>query len=186
MVTGDRASALLFNHYIDHLFRLVDNSFKRISFDPLPISYLYAPDKIRKYNMQHDDIWEYYPKGLEDCINRYWKEFKKPIIITENGACDESDFLRLQAIQDYAVIIHQALQDGIDIRGYYHWSTWDNFEWHLGPSMRFGLYECDPVTKRRLPRPSAMLYKELAHTKSLELAEEEPSEDEEEDMFAWK
>jgi beta-glucosidase/6-phospho-beta-glucosidase/beta-galactosidase len=46
--------------------------------------------------------------------------------------CDESDFLRLQAIQDYAQIVHQAIQDGIDIKGYYFWSTWDNFEWHLG------------------------------------------------------
>jgi beta-glucosidase len=76
----------------------------------------------------------------------------------------------LQAIQDYALIIHDALQDGIDIKGYYFWSTWDNFEWHLGPSMRFGLYECDPVTMHRRRRPSGDLYASLAYTKKIRVA----------------
>ena len=52
----------------------------------------------------------------------------------ENGGCDESDFLRLQAIQDYAYIVHKAIKDRIDIRGNFFYSTWDNFEWPLGPS----------------------------------------------------
>jgi len=179
-----------FMDFVPSHFEQVDffgmSYYGRISHDPMPITFLDTPHKIKALGRRHDDIWEYHPEGLRACLDRYWTRYRKPIIITENGACDESDFLRLQAIQDYAVIIHQALQDGINILGYYHWSTWDNFEWHLGPSMRFGLYECDPKTKRRLPRPSAMLYKELAHTKSLELAQEEAAEDEEEDMFAWK
>jgi beta-glucosidase len=139
----------------------------RIPHDPLPITYLETPEKIKELGKRHDDIWEYHPEGLRTCLDRYWTKYKKPIIITENGVCDESDFLRLQAIQDYAQIIHQAIKDGIDIRGYYFWSTWDNFEWHLGPSMRFGLYECDPVTKQRMPRPSAELYRKLAHSKKM-------------------
>jgi beta-glucosidase len=106
-------------------------------------------------------------KACVPALERYWNKYKKPIIITENGVCDESDFLRLQAIQDYAQIVHQAIQDGIDIKGYYFWSTWDNFEWHLGPSMRFGLYECDPVTEERLRRPSGELYSRLAHSKRI-------------------
>jgi beta-glucosidase/6-phospho-beta-glucosidase/beta-galactosidase len=84
--------------------------------------------------------------------------------------CDETDFLRLQAIQDYASIVHQAIQEGINVRGYYWWSTWDNFEWHLGSSMRFGLYECDPITKKRSLRPSAEMYRQLAHKKRLRIA----------------
>jgi beta-glucosidase/6-phospho-beta-glucosidase/beta-galactosidase len=135
----------------------------------MPITYLETPDKMKALGRKHDDIWEYHPEGLKECIQRYWNKYKKPIIITENGVCDESDFLRLQAIQDYAQIVHQCIQEGIDIRGYYHWSTWDNFEWHLGPTMKFGLYECDLKTKRRLPRPSAEMYRKLAHSKAISI-----------------
>ena len=139
----------------------------RIPHDPLPLTYLETPEKIKALGKAHDDIWEYHPEGLRTCIDRYWTKYKKPIIITENGVCDETDFLRIAAIQDYATIVYQALQDGIDIRGYYWWSAWDNFEWHLGPSMRFGLCSCDVLTKERVKRASAYLYQELAHSKTI-------------------
>lgn len=137
--------------------------YARISHDPMPITYVSTPDKMKQLGRPHDDLWEYHPEGLRTCIDRYWNKYKKPIIITENGVCDEHDVLRQQAIIDYAKILHQALQDGIDIRGYFWWSTWDNFEWHLGPTKRFGLYECDLVTKDRKPRPSAETFRKLAH-----------------------
>ncbi|MBS1558762.1 MAG: family 1 glycosylhydrolase [Bacteroidetes bacterium] len=73
--------------------------------------------------------------------------------------------MRQKAIKDYTLILHQALQDGIDIRGYFWWSPWDNFEWHLGPTYRFGLYECNLETKERKPRPSAHLFRKLAYSK---------------------
>lgn len=162
-----------FMEYVPGHFEKTDffgmSYYGRIPHDPLPITYLMTPDKIKQLGKRHDDIWEYHPEGMRECIDRYWKKYKKPIIITENGVCDESDFLRLQAIQDYAGILHKAISDGIDIRGYYHWSTWDNFEWHLGPSMKFGLYSCDTETKERLPKPSAELYRQLAHKKQLRI-----------------
>ncbi|MEJ0055393.1 MAG: family 1 glycosylhydrolase [Bacteroidota bacterium] len=86
--------------------------------------------------------------------------------------CDESDSLRQQAIIEYAHIVHKAINDGIDIRGYYWWSTWDNFEWHLGPDKKFGLYECDLTTKERTARPSAAIYSALAHSKEIPDKEE--------------
>lgn len=162
-----------FMDYVPGHFEKVDffgmSYYGRIPHDPLPITYLMTPDKIKQLGKKHDDIWEYHPEGMRECLDRYWNKYKKPVIITENGVCDESDFLRLQAIQDYAEIIHKAIKDGIDIRGYYFWSTWDNFEWHLGPSMRFGLYECDLKTKKRMPRPSAELYRQLAHKKQIRI-----------------
>jgi beta-glucosidase len=166
-----RLSDWWFMEYVPSHFEKVDffgmSYYTRISHDPLPINHLETPEKLKALGRKHDDLWEYHPEGLRTCLDRYWNKYKKPIIITENGVCDESDFLRLQAIQDYAQIVHQAIQDGIDIKGYYFWSTWDNFEWHLGPSMRFGLYECDPVTKERLRRPSGELYSRLAHSKRI-------------------
>jgi beta-glucosidase len=141
--------------------------YARVGHDPMPISFIDTPEKIKKLGLAHDDIWEYHPEGLRTCIERYWKKYKKPIIITENGVCDASDTLRQKAILDYAHILRQCLEDGIDIRGYYWWSTWDNFEWHLGPSKRFGLYECDLETKERRKRKSADVYSRLAHSKTL-------------------
>ncbi len=157
-----------FMEYAPSFFELSDffgmSYYARVTHDPLPITYLDTPEKIRKYGLPHDDMWEYHPEGLRTCIDRYWKKYRKPIIITENGVCDAADELRQRAIIDYATIIHQAIADGIDIQGYYWWSTWDNFEWHLGPTRRFGLYACDLETKNRTPRPSARTFAALAHS----------------------
>lgn len=158
-----------FMQYVPSFFQKADffgmSYYARVSHDPWPITYIDTPEKIRKYGLPHDDIWEYHPQGLRTCIDRYWKKYRKPIIITENGVCDEQDTLRQRAIIDYARIVHEAIEDGIDIRGYYWWSTWDNFEWHLGPTRRFGLYACDLDTKERTPRASASIYSSLAHSR---------------------
>jgi len=163
-----------FMEYVPGHFEKVDffgmSYYGRIPHDPMPITYLETPHKIKEMGRAHDDIWEYHPEGLRTCIDRYWNRYRKPIIITENGVCDESDFLRLQAIQDYAQIVHKAIKDGIEIKGYYFWSTWDNFEWHLGPTMRFGLYECDLKTMNRMRRPSGDLFASLAYSKKINIA----------------
>ena len=160
-----------FMEYVPRFFEKVDffgmSYYARVSHDPMPITFIDTPEKIKQYGKSHDDMWEYHPEGLRTCLDRYWKKYKKPIIITESGVCDESDVLRQQAIIDYARIIHKAIQDGIDIRGYYWWSAWDNFEWHLGPTKRFGLYACDLETKERTPRPSAKIFADMAHSKTI-------------------
>lgn len=166
-----RLSDWWFMEYVPDHFTKVDffgmSYYARLSHDPLPITYLDTPHKIKALGKPHDDMWEYHPEGLRTCLDRYWKKYRKPMVITENGVCDSSDELRQQAILDYAAIIHQALADGLDIRGYYWWSTWDNFEWHLGPTYRFGLYECDLETKARRKRKSAEVYAKLAHAKEI-------------------
>ncbi len=141
--------------------------YSRIGYDPFPVTYLNTPEKLIKKGKAHDDLWEYYPQGMEICLERYWKRFKKSIVITENGMSTADDDKRIKSIYDYLQIIHRSLEKGIDIRGYYHWSTWDNFEWNLGPSCRFGLYACDPITKDRIKRPSADVYASLAYSKKL-------------------
>ncbi len=160
-----------FMDYLPGLFEKMDffgmSYYARVGHDPMPITQIDTPHKIEKHKLPHDDMWEYYPQGLRICLDRYWSRYHKPIIITENGVCDESDVLRQRAITDYAKIVHQAIQDGIDIRGYYWWSAWDNFEWHLGPTRRFGLYATDLDTKIRTARPSAAIYSKLAYSKSL-------------------
>ena len=167
-----RLSDWWFMEWVPKHFEKVDffgmSYYARVTHDPMPVTYIDTPHKIKKLGLPHDDMWEYHPEGLRTCIDRYWNKYKKPIIITENGVADASDKLRQKAIIDYAQILHQALQDGIDIRGYFWWSTWDNFEWHLGPSMKFGLYECDIITKERRMRKSAEVFRKLAHYKMVE------------------
>lgn len=167
-----RLSDWWFMEWVPKHFEKVDffgmSYYARLSHDPMPITYIETPEKIKNLGKRHDDLWEYHPEGLRTVIDRYWMKYKKPIIITENGVCDASDKLRQRAIYDYARVLHQALQDGIDIRGYYWWSTWDNFEWHLGPGMRFGLYETDFATMNRVKRPSAATFSKLAHYKMIE------------------
>jgi beta-glucosidase len=141
--------------------------YARIGHDPFPVTNLLTPEKIRRSGKAHDDMWEYYPQGLKECMRRYWNQYKKPIIITENGICTSDDTKRVAAIHDYIKIVHEAIQEGIDVRGYYHWSAWDNFEWSLGPTYKFGLYECDIKTKERIKKPSADVFSQLAFTKQL-------------------
>jgi beta-glucosidase len=81
----------------------------------------------------------------------------------------------VKAIQEYLKIIHDTIQQGIDIRGYYYWCTWDNFEWRLGPTYKFGLCSCDPVTKERIRRPSADLFSRVAYTNEIILDQSVPS-----------
>lgn len=141
--------------------------YARIGFDPFPVTWLDSPEKIRATGKVHDDMWEYHPQGLLKCLRRFHNRYGKPIIITENGVCTNDDAFRIKAISDYAVIVHQAIQEGIDVRAYYHWTAWDNFEWHLGPSYRFGLYGYDKHTRQRVRRASADHYAALAFSRSL-------------------
>jgi len=161
----------LFMEYPASLFTATDffgmSYYARIGFDPSPITFLNSPQKIKKLNKPHDDMWEYYPQGLAICMERFWKQYQKPIVITENGFCTGDDPKRVQSIKDYMQVIHAAIQNGIPILGYYHWTAWDNFEWCLGPTYQFGLYECDLETKERRKRPSADLFSSLAFSNEI-------------------
>ena len=138
--------------------------YARIGYDPLPVTYLYHPEKFKQNNRRHDQMWEYYPEGMRLIMRRFWKRFGKPILITENGVATRDDTFRQVAIYDYLQQVSLAMEEGIPCLGYFHWTAWDNFEWNLGASYCFGLYELDRNTMRRIPRPSARYFSEIAST----------------------
>ena len=112
-----------------------------------------------KQSLTRNDLgWQIYPEGLYKIISRVWKCYGKPIIITENGIADRNDRYRPQFIIDHVDQVMRAKNDGTDVRGYFHWSLLDNFEWDKGYWPRFGLYEVDRASLKRTARPSAQTY----------------------------
>lgn len=99
--------------------------------------------------------WEVYPEALEHSVRHAAARSGRPILVTENGIATDHDPLR----QDYT---HRALEglararaDGIDVRGYIHWSALDNFEWMHGYGPTFGLIGVDRATFARTVHDSA-------------------------------
>ncbi len=141
--------------------------YAKIPFVPYPINFADHPEKFKKGNRPHDDMWEYYPKGMSENIMRYWNLYKKPIIITESGICTPDDQVRMNALSDYLMQIHNCIQQGVDIKGFFCWSTFDNFEWNLGRAYRFGLYRTDFETMKRKHTASVDFYKKVSSTNTL-------------------
>ncbi|MBL8149390.1 MAG: glycoside hydrolase family 1 protein [Blastocatellia bacterium] len=107
--------------------------------------------------------WEIYPKGLYRMVKRLSK-YNLPILITENGFPDETDEQRPRALLDHLIELQRAIKEGIDIRGYFHWSFIDNFEWAEGYRTPFGLVAVDFSTQKRTVKNSGQLYKEICRT----------------------
>ena len=105
------------------------------------------PDK----DIMTDMPYTIYPEGLYRAIHQV-KSIGKPIIITENGIADAKEDRRALFIRRYIFAVNRALNEGIDIKGYFYWSLMDNFEWAEGYDMKFGLYQVDFNTQKRTLR----------------------------------
>lgn len=104
--------------------------------------------------------WELFPEGIFDILEDM-SEYKLPIYITENGLASTNDDRRCRFLISYLKEIYHAISSGVDVRGYFHWSLIDNFEWADGFRPRFGLVEVNYQTQKRTPRPSAHIYKDV-------------------------
>jgi beta-glucosidase len=109
---------------------------------------------------------EAYPGALRPAVERA-AQLGKPLYILENGVPDAQDRLRPWLIVNCLREIHKLIQEGHDIRGYFHWTLTDNFEWAEGWNLRFGLIALDPATQARNIRPSGHLYREIARQNGL-------------------
>jgi beta-glucosidase len=131
-------------------------------FDPFPIDAITRKQALEKHQIPHDRMWGYRPEGLGEVMRKFHRKYGKPIIITENGICTDDQNVRMGALRDYLRVCHQAIADGVDLRGYIHWSTWDNFEWHLGPTYRFGLVRVNFDTMERRMTEAGLFYEKIA------------------------
>ncbi len=105
---------------------------------------------------------EIYPEGLLRLLRRIWKRYELPVYVTENGVADATDGLRADFLRSHAYAVARALDEGIPVHGYFHWSLIDNFEWSEGFEPRFGLYRVDYESLERSPTRGAEEFRRLA------------------------
>ena len=103
-----------------------------------------------------------YPQGLRLALEEL-SAYGRSIVITANGVADSADTLRPRFLLDHLYVLNQAIDDGFDIRGYFHWSLIDGFEWGAGFCPRFGLFQIDLESsdKPRTPSAAAEVYRRI-------------------------
>jgi len=126
----------------------------------------------------HTDMgWPITPEGFTEILVRLRDDYPNlpPVYITENGCAYDDpvidgrieDARRIEYLDMHLRALHAAIEAGVDVRGYYQWSLFDNFEWALGYDKRFGLVHVDFDTLDRTPRDSAFWYREVIKANGL-------------------
>jgi len=105
---------------------------------------------------------EIYPPSLGNAVRYAHSVVRKPVLVTEHGLGVEDDSLRVAFIPKALEGLKSAIDDGIPVKGYAHWSLIDNFEWIFGYRPRFGLFAVDRQTFKRTAKPSAAVYGSIA------------------------
>lgn len=115
--------------------------------------------------------WEIFPQGLTDTLVKVTERYGKvPIYVTENGsAWDDpppeketvADPQRLRYLREHLRAAREAIDHGVDLKGYFAWSLLDNFEWQHGYSKRFGLVYVDYATQARTIKESGRFYRDV-------------------------
>ncbi|HET6502803.1 MAG TPA: GH1 family beta-glucosidase [Amycolatopsis sp.] len=131
----------------------------------------FVPDPSRS---RTDSGWQVEPDGLTEALLAVHRGYPAvPLYVTENGASYPdavaadgviADDDRVRFLADHLRAAHEALEQGVDLRGYFYWSLLDNFEWAEGYAKRFGIVHVDYRTQRRTLKRSAHFYADvIAH-----------------------
>ncbi|MHB8611563.1 MAG: glycoside hydrolase family 1 protein [Candidatus Dormibacteraceae bacterium] len=125
---------------------------------------------IRRFNVPGVPVtemgWSSDPAWMRSVLNEL-KGLGKPVYITENGLAAVEDQKRESYLVEVLANVRQAIEDGVDVRGYFHWTNTDNFEWARGYQAHFGLIAVDRVTLERTVKPSGRLYSRIAKANGL-------------------
>lgn len=108
--------------------------------------------------------WEFWPQALGATIRFAARESGKPVVVTENGIATDDDAQRMAYVDVAVQEMMRCVEDGIDVRGYLHWTLLDNFEWIHGFGPKFGLVAVDRATFVRTPKPSLSYLGDLFRT----------------------
>jgi beta-glucosidase len=107
--------------------------------------------------------YEYYEPGIYNVLKTMGARYPSlPLVVTEAGIATTVGERRAENIVRTLEQVERAIKEGVDVRGYYHWSLMDNFEWAEGYEPRFGLYTVDLQTYSRTATKGAEVYGEIA------------------------
>ena len=112
--------------------------------------------------------WEVYPEALGHTVRLAGEHAGVPILVTENGMATDDDEARIAYTRAALEGLAKCVEDGIDVRGYIHWTLLDNFEWNAGYSKTFGLIAVDRGTFVRTVKPSARWLGEVAQRNGID------------------
>ncbi|GGX55817.1 GH1 family beta-glucosidase [Saccharospirillum salsuginis] len=137
-----------------------------VSYDPATGIHNHDPEGVEVTDMG----WEVYPRGLTELLVDLDRTYSlPPLIITENGMAGNDrvengrvhDEQRCRYYNSHLNAVHDAIEQGVDVRGYFAWSLMDNFEWAFGYDKRFGLVHVDYPTQQRTLKDSALAFRDL-------------------------
>lgn len=133
-------------------------------------------NEVKPEGNEYSMMWEIYPHGIYEVLQRVWEQYLRPfhpamrILITENGVpvpdgVDADgrvrDERRIRYLRSHLKEVAQAIEHGVPVDGYFHWSLTDNFEWAFGYRMRFGLVYVDFDTQERIIKDSGRWYADV-------------------------
>ncbi|MBN1162601.1 glycoside hydrolase family 1 protein [Patescibacteria group bacterium] len=176
-VTNDRGKASICTKLVCKVLHYLTTNFfldpikKHLDFIGLNYYFTAWMKNFKEKNpeMESSDLgWILYPEGLKHILLNL-KKYNLPIYITEHGLADAWDQKRQWYINESLKFVYEAMESGVDVRGYLHWSLIDNFEWHIGFWPKFGLIEIDREHNlTRKPRPSFYMYSQICRTGKVE------------------
>ncbi|MCR3759515.1 glycoside hydrolase family 1 protein [Clostridium felsineum] len=112
--------------------------------------------------------YEFYPEGLKGAIRKVGKDLSIPIIVTENGIATNNDERRIEFIKRAVKGVEACIEEGINVKGYIYWSTFDNYEWTFGYSMNFGVIGVNRKTQERIVKESARVLGKISKNNGLD------------------
>jgi len=175
VLSGKGASSYLIYHVSNRFAKKIKTDFDFMAINNYE-AFNYSPwgnGKVDKSNLKTNSLdWVIDGRSLYWTSKFIYERYKLPLIITENGMCDNdvlidgevNDEKRIAFMDEYIHYVKKAVEDGIDIRGYHYWSFLDNFEWAEGYEPRFGLVYVDYETLDRTIKKSGYHYSEIIKT----------------------
>jgi beta-glucosidase len=129
-------------------------------------------EQVQPEGNEYSGMWEIFPEGLYVLLKRIQKDYAPQceMMITENGIPVPDGFdidgrirdeRRIRYLKNHIHQVHRAIKDGVPVKGYFHWSFMDNFEWALGYGQRFGLVYVDFQTQQRTVKDSGQWFAEV-------------------------
>jgi beta-glucosidase/6-phospho-beta-glucosidase/beta-galactosidase len=131
-----------------------------------------CPKQLARLGVGCDDMFERHPGGLGTVLRDFHRRYGLPLYITEHGTASSDENFRIRDLTEHLCELQGAMNDAVDVRGFFYWSLLDNFEWQFGYSKKFGLLAVD-FNDEKLPRKMTGLgkfYRGICQTRAVAVA----------------